>query len=382
VTTAAHRLAIRALLEGPLSPAAVEQFLASHEFPLVEGPSVTFVWRGEADAVRLRHFIYGLPTSQPFVRVAGTDLWHLTLDLPERSRVEYKFEVQQGGEARWIEDPLNRQHARDPFGSNSVVHAHGYEVPEWTRFDPESRAGTIEEHVLDSAALGRDARVGVYLPARFRPRRRYPLLIVHDGGDYVKYSGLKTVLDNLIPPRRGERLDRRAHASRGPARRVRRQRTAPRFLTDELVPWLGERWPLLDRPAARCLMGASFGAVASLSTAARSPGFYGRLLLQSGSFAFSDIGPNPRGPAFAEVVEFVNAFRDRPSKVSERVFVSCGTYESLIYENRSLVPLLQSTGMDVRYVEARDGHNWENWRDRLRAGLAWLFPGPIGMIYE
>ena len=60
------------------------------------------------------------------------------------------------------------------------------------------------------------------------------------------------------------------------------------------------------------------------------------------------------------------------------MFVSCGMYESLIYENRSLVPVLQSTGMEVRYVEARDGHNWENWRDRLRDGLSWLFPGPCG----
>ena len=55
-------------------------------------------------------------------------------------------------------------------------------------------------------------------------------------------------------------------------------------------------------------------------------------------------------------------------------------YESLIYENRSLVPLLQATGMDVRYVEARDGHNWENWRDRLREGLSWLFPGPLLLV--
>src|SRR5439155_24657040 len=67
---------------------------------------------------------------------------------------------------------------------------------------------------------------------------------------------------------------------------------------------------------------------------------------------------------------------------AERVFVSCGMYESLIYENRSLVPLLQSSGMDVRYVEARDGHNWENWRDRLREGLSWLFPGPLLLVYE
>ena len=60
-------------------------------------------------------------------------------------------------------------------------------------------------------------------------------------------------------------------------------------------------------------MGASFGAVAALSTAWRYPGFYGRLLLQSGSFAFTDIGDrNHRGPLFDPVVEFVNRFRAEP----------------------------------------------------------------------
>ena len=130
-------------------------------------------------------------------------------------------------------------------------------------------------------------------------------------------------------------------------------------------------------------MGASFGGVAALSTAYRYPGFYGRLLLQSGSFAFTDIGRrNRRGPLFDRVVEFVNNFREKPSAISERVFVSCGVYESLIYENRSLVPLLDATGMQVKFVEARDGHNWENWRDRLREGMSWLFPGPLMMVYE
>jgi enterochelin esterase family protein len=130
-------------------------------------------------------------------------------------------------------------------------------------------------------------------------------------------------------------------------------------------------------------MGASFGGVAALSTACRYPGFWGRLVLQSGSFAFTDIGAqHRRGPAFDRVVEFMNWFRDSPSAVSERVYMSCGVYESLIYENRSLVPLLVKTGMQVRFTEARDGHNWENWRDRLREGLSWLFPGPLMMIYE
>ena len=82
------------------------------------------------------------------------------------------------------------------------------------------------------------------------------------------------------------------------------------------------------------------------------------------------------------VVKFVNEFRRKPRRPAESVFVSCGVYESLIYENRSMVPLLSATGMVVRFVEARDGHNWENWRDRLREGLSWLMPGPLMFIYE
>jgi enterochelin esterase family protein len=104
--------------------------------------------------------------------------------------------------------------------------------------------------------------------------------------------------------------------------------------------------------------------------------------LQSGSFAFSDIGESPRGLPLEPVVELMNSYREEPRAISRQVFVSVGTYESLVYENRSLVPVLQSTGMDVRYVEARDGHNWENWRDRLREGLSWLLPGPLWMVYE
>ena len=235
---------------------------------------------------------------------------------------------------------------------------------------------------FDSKTFGRRG-MGVYLPARFRRNRRYPLLVVHDGHDYLRYAGLRAILDNLI--HRLEIPDLIVALTSSPDRLLAyaADDRHARYLTDDLVPHLERVLPLESRPQGRALMGASFGAVAALAAAWRRPGFYGRLLLQSGSFAFADIGDrNHRGPLFDPIVQFVNKFRSRPVAVAEKVFVSCGIYESLIYENRSLVPMLQATGMDVRYVEARDGHNWENWRDRLRAGLTWLFPGPIGMIYE
>ena len=373
---------ISSFLAGPHTPQAADAFMGAGGFPIVEDSTITFVWRGEADAVHLKHWVFGLPSSQQLARVDGTNVWYLTMQLPPGSRVEYKLEIVRGGHGEWTQDPLNSAIARDPFGGNSVAHGTGYAVPDWIYPDASAAKGHLDEIWIDSKTFGRRG-FGLYIPSRFQRTRQYPLLLVHDGHDYLRYASMGTVLDNLID--RLELADTIVVFTSSP-NRLKEYADDPnhaKFLTEELVPYVERLFPLDAHPQGRCIMGASFGAVAALSTAYRYPGFYGRLLLQSGSFAFTDIGDrNHRGPLFDPVVAFMNKFRAEPTVFSERVFVSVGTYESLIYENRSLQPLLQSTGMDVRYVEARDGHNWENWRDRLREGLSWLMPGPFLHVYE
>jgi len=367
---------------GNPDPESVEELLAESSFPLVEGPRVTFVFHGEADAVFLQHWIYGLPSSQAFTRLGSSELWYLVLELPEKSRVEYKIDVVRDGEHEWMRDPLNPRLAHDPFGANSVCHSSGYMPPEWTMADPEARPGTLDEIEVESAAFASQRRVLLYLPARFRRSRRYPLLIVHDGDDFLRFASLKVVLDNLI---HRQEIAAMVVALAIPGERLVEYGASEehaRFIIDELLPDLEQELPLDERPATRGLMGASFGAVASLATAWLLPGAFGNLFLHSGSFAFTDIGEQRRGPVFDPVVRFVNAFRERPGHPCQRIFMTCGIYESLIYENRSLFPLLQQTGVELKYVEARDGHNWENWRDRLREGLSWLYPGPLWMVYE
>lgn len=361
---------------------AVDAFLEENDFPLAEPPFYTFAYRGEADAVRLRHWIHGLPTSQPFRRLAGTDLWIHTLELPDDSRVEYKIEVHRSGRMAWIEDPLNDQRARDPFGANSVVAARGYRVPEWTRADPSVPSGSIEEVTVESEALGAERRVLIYRPARFRATRSYPLLVVHDGPDYLAFAGLHAVLDQLIHRLEIPGLVVALTAPRNRMQEYTADDAHARFVVDELLPLLASSCPLIDRPSARGLVGASLGAVAAFHTALEHPGRFGRLLLQSGSFAFTDIGGSEHGPPFDRVIDTVNGFRRNPTRVVPRAFVSVGVYEPLVSENRALVPVLRRAGTDVRFVEVRDGHNWENWRDRLREGLSWLFPGPLWMVYE
>ena len=370
------------LRQRPLTGEAIDAFLATHQFPLVDEDSVTFVYRGDADAVYLHIWISGLDTAQPFQALNDQGLWAATIELPPRSRIEYKLEVERHGHRELMVDPLNPVLAHDPFGANSVCQGWGYERPDWTRQNAESRRGRLEALDVQSDAFGGPRTVEVYLPASFRSNRSYPLLVVHDGADYRNFAALQTVLDNLIhrleipslivamtqsPDRLKEYAGHDRHAD---------------FLAGDLLPALQARYPLADGPEHRALMGASFGGVASLHGAWRHPGLWGRLLLQSGSFAFSDIGRHRRGPVFDPVVRFMNAFREDPGQPAERMYLSCGIYESLIYENRSLLPRLQEQGIDVTLEEARDAHNWENWRDRLRSGLSWLFPGPQWIVYD
>ena len=378
------RLAINRLRERlPVDGAVIDRFVARHRAPIIEGERATFLFRGEVDEVRVRHRVVGLADPLPMKRLPDTDLWAVTTVLPNGSRVEYQLETRNGDRYDTFNDPLNERVAHSPMGSSSVCAATGYEVPDWVHHDPEARPGELVEDTLRSKALRREQPVKLYLPARYNPALRYPLLVVHDGQDYLDYAAMKTVLDNLIHrldvaetvvafTHPGERLDEYANSA-----------AHSRFLTRELLPELESSLPLVGQRAGRCLLGSSFGGVAALSAAYRSPDTYGSLVLMSGSFVFTDIGTDHGGgPVFDPVVKFVNRLRAKPRSVADRVFMSCGVYEELIVPNRSMVHVFERAGMQVRYTEARDGHSWENWRDRLRDALSWVFPGPQKLYYE
>ena len=200
MSRAASKLAINRLLDRkPLDGAAIDRFIERHGAPIIEGSRATFLWRGHADEVSVRHRVVGLPDPLRLRHVKDTDLWYVSTDIPEGSRIEYSFEITRDGHTEsFLNDPLNPKLAHGPFGASSVCAAAGYQVPDWTLHDPEARPGEIIERSIASKALRRQVRYHLYLPARFRPVVRYPLIVVHDGLDYLNYTSAKTVLDNLI----------------------------------------------------------------------------------------------------------------------------------------------------------------------------------------
>ncbi len=369
--------------------AAIDQLLAESGGPLVDGDGVTFLFRdADVDRVYLRHEIMGLESMQEFLRLGDTSLFYLPMQVPATARIEYRLEIVRGSAHQVVLDPLNPLRSDCPYGEKSVVTGADYRPPEFSRERPEVRRGKILELSVDSRVFGERREFLLYLPARYRSDRTYPLLIVHDGPDYLRYAALSTVLDNLLHDR--EMADVIVLLTGSPDRLV-EYKVDPRqgdFLVRDLLPMVEERWPLRRERSARCLMGASYGGLTSLHTFSRYPEYFGMVFSQSGSFVHADV--RPRHPTEGDpqlladdepIKQFVASFSRWKPEEAARLYLTCGRFESLIFFNRSLLNVLQEHGYDYAFRELYDGHNWTCWRDGLRDGFRYLFPGDVLLYY-
>jgi len=309
-------------------------------------------------------------------RVRGSDLWRASIDVPRGSRVEYRLLIRHGNRVENVLDPENPRIATGPAGEMSVLLADGYESPGWAEPDDGVPRGELVELEIASAALGATAHVTVYTPAGIRTHDSLPLLVMHDGSDYLRHSAFATVLDNLM---HRNVVAPCAVALSDPVDRLRQYAAAPehtRFVLDDLVPALEEGFSLRGDPAGLMIGGASFGAVASLAVAVDAPGRVGGLLLQSASLRDSvPDGTHPAAGPFAPVLRFVGELRAHPHRVTHRIFQSFGAFEPLAEPNRAIAPVLRGLADEVLSIEGLDGHNWTAWRDRLADALTWLLPG-------
>jgi enterochelin esterase family protein len=311
------------------------------------------------------------PAPPPFARV-GDGLWQLRLQLPATARIEYRLAITIRGRTRQIDDPLNPPTAPNPFGANSVLTGPGYQLPWFAKEPSEPIRGQLHEVRVTSAALGRRHHYHVYLPEGFKARTGHPILLVHDGPDFLEFGDLGGTLDRLIE---AGAVARMAVVLLDPWNRIAEYGANPahsQHLVGEVLPHIVRRLRL--NPTRTGALGSSLGAVAALAAAWHNPHALAGLALLSGSFAHRLTEDQPPD-VFAPVIEFLAEFEADPRLERTAVFQSAGRYERLCDLNRRLAPIIGAAAARHVYRETWDGHHWGSWRDRLGDALSFLFPG-------
>lgn len=307
-------------------------------------------------------------TADRLTRIAGTDLFFLSQELPLDARLDYKLLP----DGEWVLDPLNPRTMLGGYGPNSQFAMPRYVPPPEVERYADIPHGTIETVTWSSDRLKDARRMMVYLPPGYATgAARYPVVYLHDGQAELDYAKLDNVLDYLIDKRIIPAViavlvppaNRNAEYSMNPA--------FEDFFVEEVVARVDGAYRTRPSPRFRAVGGISYGGVAALSLALHRSDVFGNCMAQSS------------GGLANEMAALRALAREGPRR-DVAFYIDVGSLEKsvegteLLGSNRQLRDELTARGYRLRYQEVHEGHSWGNWRARRDDALAffWGADGP------
>jgi len=346
--------------------AVADSFMNSgHPLPYLEQDTIVhFVYNVHASSVALAGDATEWNPDQPFTAISGCTFSYLTKTYEPDARLDYKL-VTDG--SNWILDPKNPYTCPGGFGPNSELRMPAYVVPPEIRYYNSIPHGVVRDTTFHSTTLGNSRQVSVYLPDGYPSgREQYPVILFHDGSDYINLGNVCNILDYLIaehqmspviavfvPP-----VDRTAEYAGA------KIDIFTAFIVNELMPVIDNRYKTSRDPSLRAIAGASDGGNISLYIGMKHPEMFGKIAAQS-----SDV---------QTVIS--NTFANGP-KLNLDLYLDIGTYDLavLIPMVHYLRDILKSKGYPFQFQEWHEGHSWGNWKGHLRLPLMRFFPYTTGM---
>lgn len=225
----------------------------------------------------------------------------------------------------------------------------------------------------------------IYVPAQYQPEKPAALMVFQDGERMRDPAGrwrIPTVFDNLIaqgamPPTIAVFLNPGQDPSKPRRKNKHSNRSLEydslgnryaRFLLEEILPEVEQRFTISDDPRLRAIGGSSSGAICAFTVAWEMPHKFGKVYSNVGSFT------NLRGgnvyPAWIRKTE-PKPIRVYLSDTSGDVDNAFGSWP---WANQRLASALEYMGYDVRLDWAEGyGHNADFGSSRFPDAMRWLW---------
>ncbi|GAB4521636.1 MAG: hypothetical protein Fur0018_02280 [Anaerolineales bacterium] len=335
--------------------------IAVPDSPRIEGGRATLIWEGESPP-RVICDLYGWESNPQEMRRLSPGVWAFSFDLPADAYMEYAFLDSNGQRVR---DPHNPRRVANGLGDFN----HYFYMPEaqpspWLLRRRGVPHGRLTRHDIPSGWLTASPRRRVYL---YRPPVDVPvpLVVVYDGADYLRRARITTIVDHLVAAGRIPPLALALVANGRQARFVEYacSEATLGLLTQHVLPLAQREMPLLQKPGAHAVLGASMGGLQAVYTALRLPHIFGAAISQSGAFAIRE-----QHFVLDDLVQYLP-----PPPV--RLWMDVGQWEFLLAANRQFRERLAARGYTLWYREYNGGHNYTAWRNELPEALMQVFGG-------
>lgn len=250
-----------------------------------------------------------------------------------------------------------------------------------------------------SQFLKNSRTIDLYLPPHYdtQPNRHYPVLYLHDGQDQKQLQLHETLarlthFQHIQPlivvaiPTNANRLQEYGTAltpnARGLGALV---GDYERFVTEEVVPAINQKFRTLIHPRHTAILGASLGGLSAFDLAWNHPHIFGIVGVFSGSFWWRASSDNLHLPPDSLIMHEI--VRRGPKREGLRAWFEAGTHDERDdRDNNGIIDAIQDTlelidelyklgyrpQRDVTYLQVEGGqHNYETWSKWMPEFLQW-----------
>ena len=335
---------------------------ANEQFPITEDTLAHFIYIGSGNNVQVAGDFTGWdPTRGPMTNIVETNFWYRTEIFDIGARLDYKIVYNSNV---WILDPKNPYTAPGGFGSNSEIRMPAYDYPTEIDYSESIPHGTLISSTFQSELLNNSRSIKIYLPPEYETSiELYPLLLFHDGLEYISFSKTNNILDNLIAENKIPKVVALfvPPVERNPEYIDAKQDNFTDAIVSELIPWVEDNYRVSSIPSSRVVLGSSAGGNISLYISMKHPEIFGK------AAAFSSYIEN----------DIISTFRDS-SKLPVTMYLNHGKYDHIpaIHQSvNSFIPIISSMEYDFLYEIYPEGHSYGFWRAHIDDALIYLLDG-------
>ncbi|MGH7496544.1 MAG: alpha/beta hydrolase-fold protein [bacterium] len=353
--------------------AIVDSFMATiSSFPFVEHNTIAYyLYRGNANTINVPGDANGWNTGAfPMTRIAGTNLWFRQAVFEPDARLDYLFFLDR---SVFFTDPLNPNRLSGYQGLVSELAMPDYvQPPEIARY-ANIPHGTLRTITIASTILRNTRAIRVYAPPEYATavNDSFPVVLFHDGGDYISSGSAVNVLDYLISENRiqpviavfvppVQRLDEYV---------LNLALQFESFIVNELMPMVDAQYRTKRDPGNRAMVGLSAGGLVATQICYNRPESFGLCGAFSPSY-------------WANSMRVFDQVSNGPQK-DIRFYIDWGTYEAIIMNDaRAMRDNLVALGYNLTWNEWHEAHSFGSWRAHIDNALEYFFPGGVVSVKD
>ncbi len=166
-----------------------------------------------------------------------------------------------------------------------------------------------------------------------------------------------------------------------------------RFVGEELVELTRKMFPLSHAREDTFIAGLSMGGYGAMRNGLKYADTFGYIAALSGAMHLEEIAARTDGDSdflsskgfaescFGDLTKLLGSDMDPKALVKAlheagkpipKIYMACGTEDSLLAANRDMAAYLKSQGASVTYVEGPGGHEWDFWDTYIKKAIEWL----------